>query len=140
MGHEVSHVANGDMVTLTLDPGGGECTFVIVLSHRWCRRSVDRGRGGGYSRGYGVSGDPICSTQTVLGFLATIIVRWFSRWREFRADTAVLNLAGREKMIAALERLQRGVRHRPGFPTQMQAFGINGGLLRNSAGLKTLYS
>jgi len=75
-------------------------------------------------------------TQTILGFLATLIVRWFSRWREYRADAGGAALAGREKMIKALERLQQ--LQRPAqLPAHMQALGINGGLL-GVAGLKKL--
>lgn len=76
--------------------------------------------------------------QVVLGFLATIIVRWFSRWREFRADAGGAQLAGRDKMIAALERLM-AVQQPAQLPAQMQALGINGGLL-GVVGLKKLTS
>ncbi len=140
LGHEVSHVANGDMVTLSLVQGVVN-TFVIVLS-QIISSLVDRRRGGGYSEsGYGYGRGmgyrfTYMITQTILGFLATLIVRWFSRWREYRADAGGAALAGREKMIKALERLQQ--LQRPAqLPAHMQALGINGGLL-GVVGLKKL--
>lgn len=140
LGHEVSHVANGDMVTLSLIQGVVN-TFVIVFS-QIISTLVDRRRGGGYSEtGYGYGRGigyrfTYMITQTVLGFLATIIVRWFSRFREYRADAGGAKLAGRDKMIRALERLQQ--LQRPAqLPAHMQALGINGGLL-GIAGLKKL--
>ncbi len=140
LGHEVSHVANGDMVTLSLIQGVVN-TFVIVFS-QIISTLVDRRRGArynetgyGFGRGMGYRFTYII-TQTVLGFLATLIVRWFSRWREYRADAGGANLAGRHNMIKALERLQQ--LQRPAqLPAHMQAFGINGGLL-GVAGLKKL--
>lgn len=140
LGHEVSHVANGDMVTLSLIQGVVN-TFVIVFS-QIISAFIDRRRGGqynetgyGYGRGLGYR-FAYMITQTILGFLATLIVRWFSRWREYRADAGGAQLAGRNKMIAALERLQQ--LQRPAqLPAQMQALGINGGLL-GVAGLKKL--
>lgn len=140
LGHEVSHVANGDMVTLTLIQGVLN-TFVMVFAHV-ISSVVDGRRGGGYNRtGYGYGGGfayrmVYMAAQVVLGFLATIIVRWFSRLREYRADTGGADLAGREKMIAALERLQ-SLQRPAQLPADMQAFGINGGLL-GMAGLKKL--
>ncbi|MDH3689612.1 MAG: protease HtpX [Gammaproteobacteria bacterium] len=140
LGHEVSHVANGDMVTLSLIQGVVN-TFVIVFS-QIISTLVDRRRGGGYNEtGYGYGRGmgyrfTYIITQTILGFLATIIVRWFSRWREYRTDAGGARLAGRDKMIRALERLQK--LQRPSqLPAHMQAFGINGGLL-GVAGLKKL--
>lgn len=140
LGHEVTHVANGDMVTLALVQGVVN-TFVIVLSHI-VSTLVDRRRGGGYSQtGYGFGRGfgyrvTYMIAQLVLGFLATLIVRWFSRWREFRADAGGARLAGREKMIGALERLKE--LQRPAqLRANMQAFGINGGLM-GMAGLKKL--
>ena len=104
LGHELSHVANGDMVTLALIQGVLN-TFVVLLS--WLvgnivDRSISRdteGRGIGYMA-------TVWLTQLVLGLLATIVVMWFSRRREFRADAGGARLAGRERMIAALERLR----------------------------------
>src|SRR6202166_4225532 len=104
LGHEMTHVANGDMVTLTLVQGVVN-TFVIFLS-RIVGNIVDRsmsrdsdGRGPAYFV-------TVLVSQLVLGILATVIVMWFSRQREFRADAGGARLAGRERMIAALERLK----------------------------------
>ncbi|MGE3775356.1 MAG: protease HtpX [Gammaproteobacteria bacterium] len=131
LGHEVSHVANGDMVTLTLIQGVVN-TFVMVFASVLAG-ALDRGdqrngsRGMGYHMGYIVA-------QTVLGFLASMIVCWFSRQREFRADAGGASLAGRHKMIAALERLQAA--HNPApLPGGMAAFGISGGMLGGFAHL-----
>ncbi|OGI50026.1 MAG: zinc metalloprotease HtpX [Candidatus Muproteobacteria bacterium RIFCSPHIGHO2_12_FULL_60_33] len=124
LGHEITHVANGDMVTLALIQGVLNI-FVIVLS-RAVGYFVDRvllknERGVGI--GFYVSS---IVAQIVLGILASMIVMWFSRQREFRADRGGAKLAGREKMIAALERLKAA--HEPAqLPNQMAAFGISGG-------------
>ncbi len=140
LGHEISHIANGDMVTLSLIQGVVN-TFVIVFS-QIISAMVDRRRGGGYSQtGYGFGrGIGYRTTymlaQMVLGFLATLIVRWFSRWREYRADAGGASLAGREKMISALEKL-RSLSEPAQLPAQMQALGINGGLF-GAIGLKKL--
>jgi len=140
LAHEISHVANGDMVTLSLIQGVVN-TFVIVLS-QIISSIVDRRRGGtyntsgyGFGRGIGYSATYMIS-QLVLGFLATLIVRWFSRWREYRADAGGASLAGTDKMVAALEKLQ-SLQRPAQLPAQMQAFGINGGLL-GAIGLKKL--
>jgi heat shock protein HtpX len=127
LGHEVSHVANGDMVTLTLIQGVLNA-FVIALS-RVVGYLVDRAlsRNEEY-RGPGI-GYYIASfiMEIVFGFLASLVVMWFSRRREFHADAGGARLAGRSKMIAALERLRQ--LHKPSqLPSQMAAFGINGGL------------
>ncbi len=127
LGHEVSHVANGDMVTLTLIQGVLN-TFVIVLS-RVVGHLVDAALSRGERRSYGYGpGFWIASivAQLVLGVLASLIVMWFSRWREFHADAGGARLAGREKMIAALERL-RAVHSPSQLPEQMAAFGIRDG-------------
>ncbi len=124
LGHEISHVANGDMVTLTLIQGVLN-TFVIFLS-RVVGFFVDRvllknerGQGIGFYAATFIA-------QIVLGILASMVVAWFSRQREFRADAGGAELAGREKMIAALERLK--VNHdQSALPAQMSAFGISGG-------------
>jgi heat shock protein HtpX len=134
LGHEVSHVANGDMVTLSLLQGVLN-TFVIALS-RVVGSAVDQAlsRGRDY-RGPGI-GYHLTSMamELVFGFLASLIVMWFSRYREFHADAGGARLAGRGKMIAALERLRQ--LHEPSrLPSQMAAFGINGGL---GAGLRRL--
>lgn len=140
LGHEVSHVANGDMVTLSLIQGVVN-TFVIVFS-QIISSLVDRRRrtgynstGYGYGRGIGYRFTYMLA-QTVLGFLATLIVRWFSRWREYGADAGGAKLAGRDKMISALERLKE-LQQPAQLPVEMQAFGINGGLL-GAFGLKKL--
>ena len=124
LGHEVSHVANGDMVTLTLIQGVVN-TFVIFIS-RVVGFVVDRvllknerGQGPGFWIATFVA-------EIVLGILASMVVAWFSRQREFRADAGGAALAGRQKMIAALERLK--VNHeQSALPAQMSAFGISGG-------------
>ncbi len=124
MAHEISHVANGDMVTLTLIQGVVN-TFVVFLS-RVVGHIVDRVILKN-ERGHGI-GFFITSmiAQVVLGILASMIVMWFSRWREYRADAGGASLAGRQKMIAALQRLQQGQATEP-LPDEMAAFGITGG-------------
>jgi heat shock protein HtpX len=124
IGHEISHVANGDMITLTLIQGVVN-TFVVFLS-RVIGYVVDRIiLKNERSQGIGYFAAVIIS-QIVLGILASMIVMWFSRRREFRADSGGAKLSGRGNMIAALERLQR--RHdEAGLPQQMAAFGISGG-------------
>jgi heat shock protein HtpX len=123
LGHEVSHVANGDMVTLTLIQGVVN-TFVIFLSRAvgfFVDRVVLRNERG-LGIGYFVT---MLLAQVLLGFLAMMIVSAFSRRREFRADAGGGRLAGRPKMIAALERLKASA-PQP-LPQQMAAFGIAGG-------------
>ena len=123
LAHEVSHVANGDMITLALVQGVVN-TFVIFLS-RIVGHFVDRvllRNESGYGLGYFAS---VIVAQIVLGILASTIVMWVSRQREFRADAGSAQLNGREPMINALARLERG---RPGeLPEALQAFGISGG-------------
>jgi heat shock protein HtpX len=133
LGHEITHVANGDMVTLTLIQGVVN-TFVIFLA-RVIGSIVDRalsgnreGRGG---IGYFVT---VMAAQLVLGILASTIVMWFSRRREFRADAGGARLAGRNNMIGALERLKAS--HGPALPAQLAAFGIGGG---GGMGLQKLF-
>ncbi len=124
LGHEITHVSNGDMVTLALIQGVVN-TFVIVLS-RVVGYVVDRVilKNDRDSVGIGFYVSSIVA-QIVLGIFASMIVMWFSRQREFRADAGGAKLAGREKMIAALERLK--VAHEPAqLPDQMAAFGISG--------------
>jgi heat shock protein HtpX len=125
LGHEVSHVANGDMVTLTLVQGVLN-TFVIFLS-RVIGQIIDRAvfkneRGNGIG-----SFMTVIVLQILLGFLASMIVCWFSRQREFRADAGGAQLAGRNKMIGALERLKAAHGLPSMLPQQMTAFGIRGG-------------
>ncbi len=133
LGHEVSHVANGDMVTLALIQGVVN-TFVIFLS-RVIGHVVDRVVFK-VERGHGPAfWITAIIAEIVLGILASIIVMWFSRQREFRADSGGASLAGRDKMIAALQRLQQSVAQ-PHLPDQLAAFGINGGL---GQGIKRLF-
>lgn len=133
LGHEVSHVANGDMVTLALIQGVVN-TFVIFLS-RVIGHVVDRVVFK-VERGHGPAfWITAIIAEVVLGILASTIVMWFSRRREFRADAGGASLAGREKMIAALQRLQGSV-NQPHLPDQLAAFGINGGL---GSGIKRLF-
>ncbi|MGH8583808.1 MAG: protease HtpX [Gammaproteobacteria bacterium] len=126
LGHEISHIANGDMVTLSLIQGVVN-TFVFFLA-RVIGMLVDRvvfrneNNRGGYGMGYWMV---TMVAQTVLGVLAMMVVMWFSRWREFRADAGGARLASRDKMIAALERLRAASEPEP-LPGQFQAFGISG--------------
>ena len=133
LGHEVSHVANGDMVTLALIQGVVN-TFVIFLS-RVIGHLVDRVIFK-VERGHGPAfWITAIIAEILLGILASIIVMWFSRRREFRADEGGARLAGRPKMIAALERLKTTA-GQPHLPDQLAAFGINGGL---GSGIKRLF-
>lgn len=123
LGHEVSHVANGDMVTLTLIQGVVN-TFVVFLS-RVIGHVVDRVVFK-VERGHGPAFWIVSmAAQFILGILASMIVAWFSRYREFRADAGGADLAGRQKMVDALKRLQQG--HTESLPDEMAAFGISGG-------------
>lgn len=123
LGHEISHVANGDMVTLTLIQGVVN-TFVIFLS-RVVGSVIDRAIFGERDRGHGLGYfATVMVLQLLFGILASLIVFAFSRAREFRADAGGARLAGRERMIAALERLKAA--HPQALPDQMQAFGIAG--------------
>ena len=123
LGHEVSHVANGDMVTLTLVQGVVN-TFVVFLS-RVVGHVVDRvvfRTERGYGPGYYITS---IVAQIAFSVLATMIVMWFSRRREFRADAGGAQLAGRQQMIDALRRLQAA--HEPAsLPQEFAAFGISG--------------
>ncbi len=132
LGHEVSHVANGDMVTLTLIQGVVN-TFVFVAS-RLIGQVVDRvvfRNERGQGPGFWIT---TLVAQFVLSFLATMIVMWFSRRREFRADHGGATLAGRPNMISALQALGRGQDQE--LPANMRAFGIKGG---RAEGLKRLF-
>jgi heat shock protein HtpX len=133
LAHEISHVANGDMVTLTLIQGVVN-TFVMFFA-RIIGNIVDRavfksenGRGIAYFI-------TVFAAEMVLGILASILVMWFSRQREFRADAGGARLAGSGSMIGALEALKRTHDPQP-LPAQMAAFGINGGV---PSGLKRLF-
>jgi heat shock protein HtpX len=133
LGHEIGHVANGDMVTLTLIQGVVN-TFVMFFA-RIIGNIVDRailknedGRGMAYFA-------TVIFAEIILGILASMIVMWFSRQREFRADAAGAYLSSRGNMIGALEALKRV--HDPApLPSQMAAFGISGGV---PSGLKKLF-
>ena len=133
IGHEISHIANGDMVTMGLLQGVLN-TFVVFLSYvvgLFVDRVLlknERGFGVGY---YAAS----IITQLVLGVLAAMIAAWFSRRREFRADQGGANLAGSGKMISALQALQRRQQVAE-LPGQLAAFGIAGGGI--GAGLRRL--
>ncbi len=132
VGHEVSHVANGDMVTLTLIQGVVN-TFVIFLS-RVIGFFVDRvvfKTERGFGPGYFITS---IIAQILLGILASMVVMAFSRHREFRADEGGASLAGKASMIAALERL--GGQQPAELPAQMNGLGISGGV---GAGIKRLF-
>lgn len=133
LAHEVSHIANGDMVTLALIQGVVN-TFVIFLS-RVIGHTIDRvvfKTEQGHGPAFWVTA---IIAEIVLGVLASIIVMWFSRQREFRADAGGASLAGRNKMIAALRRLQLTAEQRH-LPDQLAAFGISGGI---GSGLRSLF-
>jgi heat shock protein HtpX len=133
LAHEVSHVANGDMVTLALIQGVVN-TFVIFLS-RVIGHTVDRvvfKNERGHGPAFWIT---TIIAELVLGILASIIVMWFSRQREFRADAGGASLAGRQKMINALQRLQASV-GQPHLPDQLAAFGISGAI---GQGLQRLF-
>jgi len=135
LAHEISHVANGDMVTMTLLQGVLN-TFVIFFA-RVVGRAIDAWISGnrdssGPSFAYYII---VFVLDMIFGLVASVIVMAFSRWREFRADSGGARLAGRGKMIAALERLAQtyGVST---LPNEVRAFGISGGV---GSGLKRLF-
>ncbi len=133
LGHEVSHAANGDMVTLALIQGVVN-TFVMFLS-RVIGHTVDRvifKNEQGHGPAFFVT---MIVAELILGILASIIVMWFSRQREFRADRGGARLASRRGMIDALRRLQ-SLRDQQPLPDKMAAFGISGG---RGGGLKALF-
>ncbi|MFK5949338.1 MAG: protease HtpX [Methylococcales bacterium] len=124
VGHEISHVANGDMITMALMQGVVN-TFVYffasIIGHFVDRVILKNEEGHGI--GYFITQ---IIAQIALSFLASMLVMWFSRYREFHADAGGARLAGKEKMIGALRALQRA--HSPeDLPGQLAAFGINGG-------------
>ncbi|MCX7093626.1 MAG: protease HtpX [Methylobacter sp.] len=124
VGHEISHVANGDMVTMALMQGVVNTFvyfFATIIGHLVDRVVFKTERG--YGPAYYVTQ---MAAQVVLGILASMLVMWFSRYREFKADAGGAHLAGREKMIGALRALQRG-HEAEDLPGQLAAFGINGG-------------
>ncbi|RDS84999.1 protease HtpX [Dyella monticola] len=135
LGHEIGHVANGDMVTLTLIQG--VLNTLVILAARIVGRLLDSWLSGGRDRqGYGIGYFvSVMVLQLVFGLFASMIVMAFSRWREFRADAAGAKLAGRGSMISALQRLQ--LNHGEStLPKAMAAFGISGPLAN---GLQRLF-
>ncbi|HEY8036829.1 MAG TPA: protease HtpX [Methylobacter sp.] len=128
IGHEITHVANGDMVTMALMQGVVN-TFVYffasIIGHVVDRVILqnERGQGAGYFLAQMIA-------QIALGFLASMLVMWFSRYREFKADAGGAKLAGRGKMISALRTLQREYEPQD-LPGQMAAFGINGSSVKS---------
>ncbi len=134
LGHEIGHVANGDMITMTLIQGVVN-TFVVFFA-RIVGHFVDRvilKNEEGHGIGFWVA---TIVAEIIFGILASTIVMWFSRKREFRADDAGARLASREKMIAALERLRAQYGQPAQLPDQMAAFGISGGV---GEGIKRLF-
>ena len=129
IGHEMSHVANGDMVTMTLLQGVLNTFvyfFAYIIGYTVDKVVFKSERGDGFAF-YAVR----FIAQMALGFLAMMVVMWFSRYREFKADAGGANLAGRHKMTSALQALQRASEPQP-LPGQLAAFGINsgGGIMR----------
>ena len=140
MGHEIAHVANGDMVTQTLLQGVMN-TFVFFFSRVIATlvNSMLSGNRGEGNRGnsYGMVYYIVSMiAQVALGFLANMVVMWFSRYREFQADKGGADLAGRQKMIDALKALQRGSQPHD-LPGSLKAFGIAGGI---GSGFKELFT
>ncbi len=137
LGHEIGHVANGDMVTLSLIQGVVN-TFVIFLARvvafgiNSFLRDED-GEGLGLLGYYAV----VIVTEIVFGIAASTIVMWFSRWREFHADAAGAKLAGRHNMIAALQRLKAETEMPSQMPESLAAFGISSG---KRSGIRQLFS
>jgi len=133
LGHEISHISNGDMVTMGLIQGVVN-TFVIFLS-RIIGHLVDRvvfKTQRGYGPAYYITS---IVAQIFLSILASMIVMWFSRRREFRADAGGASLAGSSNMVGALQSLQREYEPRD-LPGEFAAFGISGGI---GAGVKRLF-
>jgi heat shock protein HtpX len=127
LGHEIGHVANGDMVTLTLIQG--VLNTLVILAARIVGRAVDSWLSGGRdNRGGGIGYFVVVMVlQVVFGLFASMIVAAFSRWREFRADAAGAHFAGRGAMISALQRL-KGNHGESTLPNTIAAFGISGPL------------
>jgi heat shock protein HtpX len=133
LAHEVSHVANGDMITMALIQGVLN-TFVIFLARivgRIIDGAISGNRDGGPSFAYYII---VFVLDMIFGLIASMIAMWFSRWREFRADAGGARLAGRDKMVRALERLAQTYGQST-LPTQVRAFGISGAV---GGGLKRL--
>ena len=133
IGHEISHVANGDMITLGLVQGVVNTFvyfFATIIGHLVDRVVFKTQRG--FGPAYYITQ---IIAQICLSILATMIVKWFSRWREFRADEGGANLASNQKMINALKALQRAHEPQP-LPGEFAAFGINSGI---GSGFKKLF-
>lgn len=133
LAHEVSHVANGDMVTMTLLQG--VLNTVVLLLSRVLGQIIDRAvfkSDRGYGPGYFIT---VIVLQILLGVLASMVTMAFSRWREFRADAGGAELAGRQNMIAALKRLGQ-VHGAAQLPESVEAFGIRG---RVGGGFRRLF-
>lgn len=126
LAHEMAHVGNGDMVTLTLIQGVVN-TFVVFLS-RIIASLIDSGNNNNDNRGF-VYFIVNMVLQIAFGFLASLIVMWFSRQREYRADAGAAKLVGAPKMIAALERLKGSSEE---LPSNMAVMGISGGTEKDS--------
>ena len=126
LGHEIGHVANGDMVTMTLIQG--VLNTLVILAARVVGRLVDSWLSGGRDDNRGGTGIgyfvTVMALQLVFGLFASMIVMAFSRWREFHADAAGAKLAGRGAMISALQRLQAG-HGENSLPKTLAAFGIS---------------
>ncbi|MGB5856148.1 MAG: M48 family metalloprotease, partial [Oceanisphaera sp.] len=124
--HEISHIANGDMVTMTLLQGVVN-TFVMFFA-RIIANLISNAMNRGNEQGGGLGGmayfGVVMVLELVFGMLASIIVMWFSRYREYRADEGSARLVGKEKMIAALQRLGQGSQAE--LDGSLAAFGING--------------
>jgi heat shock protein HtpX len=136
LGHEIGHVANGDMVTLTLIQG--VLNTLVILAARVVGRAIDSWMSGGRdeNRGGGLGYFVVVMVlQVVFGLFASMIVAAFSRWREFRADSAGAQFAGRGAMISALQRL-KGNHGESTLPQTIAAFGISGPL---ADGFKRLF-
>ncbi|AQZ95340.1 protease HtpX [Halopseudomonas phragmitis] len=134
MAHEIGHVANGDMVTLSLIQGVVN-TFVMFFARiigNFVDRAVFKNESGRPGIGYFIA---TIFAEVILGILASIIVMWFSRQREYRADAAGAQLAGAGNMIAALERLRAEQGIPVEMPGELTAFGINANLKHGLAGL-----
>jgi heat shock protein HtpX len=136
LGHEIGHVANGDMVTLTLIQG--VLNTLVILAARVVGRAIDSWMSGGRdeNRGGGLGYFVVVMVlQVVFGLFASMIVAAFSRWREFRADSAGARFAGRGAMISALQRLKADHGENT-LPNTIAAFGISGPL---ADGLRRLF-
>lgn len=136
LAHEIGHVANGDMITLSLIQGVVN-TFVIFAARvvgSVVDSSMRRGGGGGLGLGYYAV---VMVAQVVFGIAASAIVMWFSRFREYRADVAGAQLADRASMIQALQRLQAEYEVPNQMPDTLVAFGINSGVRR---GMQALFA